>query len=348
MEENEKDEEGIRQVGDHEWTTEGWEDVVGEWVETQTVRVVDLRGAEEYMGCRLPYSASFPAPEYAVLAHLLPPRKTQVGIVVPSPMTPEAIEVAARIRQHYPVLFALSMESYRASAASLASLPAPVEGCHPTPSSSVMWTPCPVLATHFGGIADALETGREGSGKKGVVLDLGCGSGRDAVYMAMDERIDVAIGIDNFEAQMPKIRVLAEAAGVGDKVRPVVLDLEDRPMEGVGGGGEDLDRVVGEAMAALSPCEGSLDVVIMARYLYRPLWAWVARALAPGGFVIVHTFTIGCKAFGKPRREKFMLKDGELGAAFPGWEVWDDSVVCIEDGRPLSSFVARKPVVSLV
>ena len=57
----------------------------------------------------------------------------------------------------------------------------------------------------------------------------------------------------------------------------------------------------------------------------------------------------GCEAFGRPKRKKHILRKGELSHFFgeAGWNILMDEVRCLEDGRPVSYFVARKPAEDL-
>lgn len=58
-----------------------------------------------------------------------------------------------------------------------------------------------------------------------------------------------------------------------------------------------------------------------------------------------HTFMKGAEQFGRPRSAKHLLLPGELAQHFSriGWQIVEDSVVNISDGRPCSFFLARKP-----
>jgi SAM-dependent methyltransferase len=58
------------------------------------------------------------------------------------------------------------------------------------------------------------------------------------------------------------------------------------------------------------------DGIVVTNYLHRPLFPSLAAALAPGGILIYETFAIGNERFGKPRNPEFLLRPGELLAAF--------------------------------
>jgi len=58
------------------------------------------------------------------------------------------------------------------------------------------------------------------------------------------------------------------------------------------------------------------DGIVVANYFYRPLFAPMIDALAPGGAVLYETFMLGNERFGKPSNPDFLLRPGELLSAF--------------------------------
>jgi hypothetical protein len=61
---------------------------------------------------------------------------------------------------------------------------------------------------------------------------------------------------------------------------------------------------------------GSFDGILVTNYFHRPLFASIVDALAPGGAVLYETFMAGNERFGKPSNPDFLLRPGELLAAF--------------------------------
>ena len=112
-------------------------------------------------------------------------------------------------------------------------------------------------------------------------MDLACGSGRHAYYLAEAGFIVTAIDRDMSQfksTQLPLISTLE-------------LDLE-------------LDTW---------PLEGRLfDGIVVTNYLYRPHLDQLPKMLANGGILIYETFAQGNEAFGKPSNPNFLLKTGEL------------------------------------
>jgi hypothetical protein len=58
------------------------------------------------------------------------------------------------------------------------------------------------------------------------------------------------------------------------------------------------------------------DGILVANYLHRPLFPALIAALAPGGLLIYETFAAGNERFGRPSNPDFLLRPGELLAAF--------------------------------
>jgi len=120
--------------------------------------------------------------------------------------------------------------------------------------------------------------------RTGTVLDLACGGGRHARWLAAEGFRVLAIDRDAL--------ALAALATVAD-IETACHDLEAAPW----------------------PLEGrTFSGIIVTRYLHRPLLPRIARALAPGGVLIYETFMRGNEAWGRPRRDEFLLVPGELEA----------------------------------
>ena len=92
------------------------------------------------------------------------------------------------------------------------------------------------------------------------------------------------------------------------------------------------------------PLGGGYDGIVVTNYLHRPLYPAIAAALAPGGVLIYETFMIGNERFGRPRNPEFLLRPGELPAAFAAL-----SVVAFEQGEvaaPRPAMIQRMAAVN--
>lgn len=85
---------------------------------------------------------------------------------------------------------------------------------------------------------------------------------------------------------------------------------------------------------------GGYDGIVVTNYLYRPLFADLAAALAPGGLLIYETFMAGNEQFGKPSNPDFLLRSNELIEVFAPHM----TVVAFEQGivrRPRPAAIQR-------
>ncbi len=121
----------------------------------------------------------------------------------------------------------------------------------------------------------------------GRVLDLACGKGRHARWMAGLGHPVLAVDRD----------VVALAAIADERISPLRFDLE------ADGASDHPDWPLQPAAYA---------GVIVTNYLHRPLMDALLRSLAPGGVLIYETFAIGNGQFGKPSNPAFLLAPGEL------------------------------------
>lgn len=116
----------------------------------------------------------------------------------------------------------------------------------------------------------------------GRVLDVACGGGRHAVWLAAKGYRVTAVDRD-----------LASSAAVRDTpgITWVEHDLELAPW----------------------PFEpGVWQGVVVVNYLHRPLFEPLLAALAPGGVLLYATYAEGQARFGRPRNPDHLLKPGEL------------------------------------
>lgn len=130
----------------------------------------------------------------------------------------------------------------------------------------------------------------------GRALDLACGSGRAAVHLALAGFTVEAWDVDATALALADAFAKRHAARITTRV----CDLE---------------------AGALAVPEPGFDVIVVIRYLHRPLFPWIERALAPGGALVYETFRRGQEQFGHPRRDRHLLEPNELCNAFPGLRI---------------------------
>ena len=223
----------------------------------------------------------------------------------------------------------------------------------------VLWSPSPVILRSFPLIAQNICCGA--CQPHLSMLDIGAGSGRDAVWpltcaSPLRDSIAVVVALDRTRQMLERAAVLADMNGVqnawgGEEPPPnrsssvpgvprqsgqVLLVMGDATVDGI------LDQVSANANRTAHPPSSGFDIVHVARYLNRAIFPAIRSVLNPGGFVIYHHFLVGSY---RPKDEAQLLAHGELADVFGpqhGFLVEIDDVLVIADGRPTSIFCARK------
>ncbi len=208
---------------------------------TYALRLLDVRHASAFALRHIPESGSIPSVELEGRVFELPPRWRPMVVVSDDP------RVAAEVTE------TLRGRGYLGSVPLIESIdrwPGPWES---GPPRRTLWEPTPVVRSW----APRLRMGR--------VLDLGCGSGRDAVYLATFGHQVTAV--DLLPDALAMAEQLAMRAGVSLRTRQMDLRKQSFP-------------------------EGErFDTILMIRYLSRERFAWMQSALNPGGTLILEAFT---------------------------------------------------------
>jgi SAM-dependent methyltransferase len=129
--------------------------------------------------------------------------------------------------------------------------------------------------------------------ERGDVLDVACGSGRHSKWFV--ERGMSVVAVDRVPQAIPGARF-------------VQADLETGQ-----GWPFPVKKFAG---------------IVVTNYLHRPLFADLRASLAPDGVLIYETFMLGNERYGRPSNPSFLLRAGELLAAFA-----DLTVLAFEQGR---------------
>ena len=155
--------------------------------------------------------------------------------------------------------------------------------------------------------------------RPGLALDLACGAGRNALFLA--RRGWRVVGMD---LSVEGLRILGRRArSEGLPVLPVLADagrFQVRP--------------------------GAFDLVVNTHFLLRGSFPLIRSALRPGGLLLFETFSVlELEELGGDIRRAFALERGELLQAFQGFQVLLHEEGVFERGegeRGLARLIARK------
>src|SRR5258708_4421515 len=146
----------------------------------------------------------------------------------------------------------------------------------------------------------------------GRALDIACGSGRNAVFLASKGWDTIAV--DSSRAALNLARSAAQAVGIPVFESASLPALLAR--NAVSGKGR---LVLIEADLDTLPLPvAHFDLVVCTNFLQRSLFPSMEAALRPGGALLYETYTRAQLQFsGGPRNPDFLLRQGELCDAFP-------------------------------
>jgi len=137
-------------------------------------------------------------------------------------------------------------------------------------------------------VADMVPPGR--------ALDLACGYGRNALYLA---RLGWSVvAVDSAKAAIRILRERATEAQLAVEGR--VADLE-------------------AAESAIEPC--GYDLICDFLYLQRNLFPRIREGVRPGGIFVAEIHLRDDAAKEGPRSPQFVLEAGELRQEFAGWKI---------------------------
>ncbi|MGH9584647.1 MAG: methyltransferase domain-containing protein [Bryobacteraceae bacterium] len=151
----------------------------------------------------------------------------------------------------------------------------------------------------------------------GTAIDLACGAGRNALYLA--GRGWAVTAVDGSETALELVRLRAAERGLPVQTKAADLTTPNFTM----------------------PSE-AFDLILIAYYLQRDLFAKAKTAVRPGGVVVAIAHT---PEPGEGQSEK-RAAPGELREFFKGWELlWDYEGPSRDPAhrRPVAEIAALKP-----
>jgi tellurite methyltransferase len=128
----------------------------------------------------------------------------------------------------------------------------------------------------------------------GIALDVAAGRGRNSLALAR-AGIEV-IAVDSSEEAVGALQSAARAEGL--PIHAVLADLREFPLR-----------------------ENALGAIVNINFLDRTLFPSFARALKPGGVLLVDTFLVDQAEIGHPRNPEYLLRHYELRDLVAGLEL---------------------------
>jgi len=182
-------------------------------------------------------------------------------------------------------------------------------------SSKVLWSPS-LLVKEFVDLLNHQSIRFPSVENRPAVLDIGCGGGRDAIFLTKN-RMNVT-AIDHEAKVLKRAKALASLSGASVKFKCC-----------------DIKKI------ACLP-EQKFDLVLVVRFLNRDMFTYIKESITSGGFVLFQTFVEGVEKFDSPKNPNFILGKTELAEVFSGFNIIVDRIDELKDGRPVASFIAQK------
>ncbi len=232
-------------------------------------RILDPRDADTARRRPLADAVNIPRAELPDRTHELPPREQVVTVAGPLELARDTVRWLESVRRRGEV-----------------AVTSPSAGVSPGGDEvGRLWEPAAFLENVAAGLAP------------GRALDLACGTGRDAVFLAAAGWRVVGVDV------LPD--ALARAGDLQRRYAPAAPPIDWRCA--------DLESSRGLG-GVLRPDE-RFDLITVFRFLDRSLLRSASGYLNPGGSLVVETFTTVHRArHGRPSRDDHVLQPGELPA----------------------------------
>lgn len=149
----------------------------------------------------------------------------------------------------------------------------------------------------------------------GEALDLACGAGRHAVYLAsLGWRVTA---VDNSAVALAALRARSE----GLAVKAHRADLEN---------------------GGFRVAPGAYDLACDFYFLHRELFPQIREGVRPGGLFVAAIHLVDPSAAAGPRHPDFLLAPGELRCVFADWKIAFYSEAPGKAGRRVARLIARR------
>ena len=166
----------------------------------------------------------------------------------------------------------------------------------------------------------------------GTAIDIACGTGGNAIFLANHGLTTRAIDISDV----------------------VIEQLNSRNVPGLTANCQDVEKhpkltCITNPTNTLPNSQGKFNVIVVSCYLYHDLCPAIIEALTPGGILFYQTFHQQKQSSSGPSNPKFLLKNNELLDLFSPLDTLifhqlSNQGDLSQGNRDLSSLIAQKPI----
>lgn len=163
----------------------------------------------------------------------------------------------------------------------------------------------------------------------GTAIDIACGTGGNAIFLANHGFTTAAIDISDVAIDQLNARNIP-------RLKAYYQDVEKQ------------HKLTSNSINTKPISQDSFDVIVISCYLYRDLCPSIIAALAPGGLLFYQTFHQQKQSSSGPSNSNFLLKNNELLDLFSPLDTLifhqlSNQGDLSQGNRDLSSLIAQKP-----
>lgn len=298
-----------------------------------TYPVIDIRHSRDGNPVLIG-SLHLPAKEWSDRSLELPPRKHKFSILFSS-KDEESVVCAAMIKDRFgtDVAFSINTDDKIESELFWASFPTDLITIGGPPGSEIelslstkeqrLWQPSSFLH-------EFLDSFKMWTGSSTIdnrpyhILDAGCGTGRNAIFLAQSIASSIIVAIDNRRSMIEKAEKFTTRCEVKDQVQCKIADID-------------------EYIVSFSNSNNHLfDIVLFMRFVHKSALSKIHTLLQRDGIVVVEGFHVSSP---HPTDDNQKIKEGEVSQILRNSckdvIVLLEKIIEIEDMRPVLVVVCR-------
>jgi len=287
--------------------------------------VIDLRSSRE--GCRvLLGSLHLPAKDWKDRSLELPPRNHKFSILYSS-VDLESATCASMVKERFEadvhlvvdtsddIISTAFWDSFPSNRICIGGPPGSDIETMIAASESKLWRPSSFIYVFL----DSLNKWREGGSSSSLrILDIGCGTGRNAIYIAQAQASSLIVAIDNRRSMIEKAEKFVQRNKADLQVTCKIADID-------------------EFIDSSTDKNELFDVALFMRFVHKGALSKIRNIMKPKGIIIVEAFhTLSLH----PSDESQKIKEGEVAEILRKSSSKDvtllfEKVLEIEDSRPV-------------